>query len=735
MTRLSRRALLASLGATTLTLAGCTSSDDDSPDKSDSEENGTEDGNGNPGGDETPDGADTSDEENSEQESTETDLDVPSSLEAGLGFVHLPESWDGTILRLSRPDRSQERSVTGSEGLFLTDDSTLEWVVTVGRPEAFVNGVVATGSVTVAESDQVSASGTQNGFDVYEAEDGFGSDSEMTHLATDGEFLVAGTQDWVETALSNHAEGVSPLASRDGVGAIVDALGVDNDFLTVAIGSSLVEEEVGGDDFSFSTVPAMFGVSNTRTEETVEHTVATWYTEPTGETERAEFTELVQSEFGLDDEPEQRHDGRLLRIQHSRPYVPPEERPEYPGHLVFTGYDSDADVLRFEFRDGDPVPVEDLEIEIADEPYDDWARGQEEVGEGSVVSIAADAVEPGDSLTVSYDSGEGYSGASTTSVLTHLPVQFSYDPGERRGTIEYIDGPPLPGDRLTLVLGENRTESPWDGQVTAGDSAVIEDVEIGTRATIEYERSDGEQVRVGYGGFRPPGRVEFDYDAPARELTIGYPDHEEEPEGPHRVDPIAREPLPADEYEIRIDGEPADTQLGEAGETFEPSEAITLTDVPIGVEVALLWVGEDGRTEQVAGTHTHPEVSFTFEHRDDGAVVVRHDGGMPVDAGKLAIETVGPNERTVQWDGTDTVTEGDQLAIEDVDEAALLLIRYDGQVLAQAHTAEIGDEESGSTNEGSDGMEDGSDSTESGSESTEGESGSMGRLFGPVTAR
>jgi len=721
MTRLSRRALLAGLGATTLTLAGCTSSDDDAT-ESDSEENGTEDGNENPADDETPEGEDTSDEENSEQESPERNLEVPSSLEAALGFVHIPESWDGAILGLSRPDRSRERPATGTGRLFLTDDSTLDWVVTVGRPEAFVSGVVAAGSLAVTEGDQVSASGTQNGFDLYETEEGFGDESEMTHLATDGEFLVAGTPEWVETALSNHAEGVSPLASRDGVGAVVEALGVDNDRLTVAIGSELIDEEFSDDGFSFSTVPAMFGVSNTRTDETVEYTVATWYPEPAGDTERAEFTELVQSEFDFDDEPEQRHDGRLLRIQHSQPYVPPEERPEYPGHLIFTGYDSEADVLLFEFRDGDPVPAEDLEIEIGDEPYEgDWARGQEELGEGSVVSIAADAIEPGDNLTVSYDSGEGYSGASTTSVLTHLPVRFRYDPGERRGTIEYVDGPPLPGERLTLALGESRTESPWEGQVTAGDSAVIEDVPIGTTATLEYERSDGEQARVGYGAFRPPGRVEFAYDAPARELTISYPDHEGDPEEPHRFEPIPREPLPADEYEIRIDGEPADTQLGEAGETFEPSEAMTLTDIPIGAEVALVWVGEDGRTEQVAGTYTHPEVSFAFERRDDGAVVVRHDGGMPVDADKLAIETVGPEERTVSWDGTDTVTEGDQLAIEDVEEGALLLIRYDGQVLARKHTAEIGDESPDSTDEGSDGMEDGSDST--------------GRLLGPVMAR
>jgi len=75
---------------------------------------------------------------------------------------------------------------------------------------------------------------------------------------------------------------------------------------------------------------------------------------------------------------------------------------------------------------------------------------------------------------------------------------------------------------------------------------------------------------------------------------------------------------------------------------------------------------------------------------------------MQVDAGKLAINTVGPEERTLQWEGTDTVTEGDRLVIEDVDEAVLLLVRYEGEVLARTHTAELGEEGSDGTAEGSD---------------------------------
>jgi len=626
---------------------------------------------------------------------------VPQELDDALGYVYRPEGDGGTVLRISRHE-----SDPGSErmGLHptLTEVGDPSWVVYVGAQAgtASQTGLVATGSFDApGDTDKYTPDGSRGDFERFR----IGRDEEADDrlLATDGETVLLGSPDWVASTLDRHESGEETFVEETtGVEPLLSSLAFAGQTVVVD-DDEIIREPFSEQDVDEAALPDLLAVDYRRTDEEVAYTIGGWFEQPPESANVDALETFLTSQLGMDDPTvEVREEAQVAIASGTRPYTPPEERPETAGIPRFHGYDADAGEVLLRFDRGEPLPVDRYELEIDGEVYDgDWARGQDRIGEGDVIAVDADAIEPGDDLSVSYESPDGSFGSSTgTSALRRLPFRVDYDPDARTATITYGEAPPIAGDRLRVLVGDDEsTHRPWDGTLTQGDAVTVSDLPIDTYLEIEYERSDGETVRVGGHPLTAPGRFAFDYDGQAEALTITYPEREVPDSGrrPPGATVPDNDPLPADRYEVVVDGEPASRQWTDHGEQIGVGDILELEDVPVDTEVTVYWVGEDGDRHEVDGTVTVPDAEFAFAYdAENEELTVRHDGGQPVSADRLTIRLHGPEDRTASWDGTDSITEGDEHVLEDVDEQAFVVVTYgDRRLLARTHVQELLDGE------------------------------------------
>lgn len=612
----------------------------------------------------------------------ETDA-LPSGLAATLEYVY-PSTDEGTVLRITRVPENPQRD-PGRYHPRLTEFGEPEWVVVDGALSGG-SGIVATGSFDLdADTEEYSADGSRGSFDLYRVGDA-DEDVERDRLATDGETLLLGSSDWVSSALDRaSADEPTYLESTDGVRSLLGVADFAGQTTLVddeeQIRTPFERTEIDPDHY-----PDRLLASFTRTDDSISYTLAGWYANlpEDGATEPVESylsTQLSMEQIATD----VREDDNVVVASGSRPYTPPEERPETAGHPRFHGYDAEADEILFRFDRGEQLPVDHYEIEIDDEVYDgDWARGQDEIGEGSVIGVDAAAVEPGDHFTVSYDSpDDSYGSSSGTTVLRNLPFAVDFAPDERTGELRYVEGPPLDADRIAVVVDgeEDAAREPWSGELQSGDTATLSDLSIEGHVVVRYERTDDDPVRIGGASYGPPGHFAFEYDGRNERLTIAYPDFEDRvsnrrhPAMGHRQD---QEPLDAERFEITVDGEPADRQWTDVDGEVEPGSELELADVPVDTAVSVDWIGGDGTRHVIDRTHTVPDVEFSYGYdAEAGELTVTHAGGQPVDAEKLGLRFHSDGERTVAWDDDDgTVSEGDDVVVDDVPEHGFVVVNY-----------------------------------------------------------
>ncbi len=677
MPRISRRALLVAGGTTILTGAsGCLGRAPDA-------------GNG----------EDPADGDGGDSDAAPGDAVLQPSLEPAFEYVF--PSGDGDMAVRIRKPTADGPSFSGHLEHYLTNDASLEWIVQprAGPSGRQGGGLVLAGSISVdTGKDAVSPTGSTGGLDTYELDsEQFGEDGPGL-LATDGDVGLVGPADWVEKTVSSHAAGETTyLEAVPAARTVLSAVGFERRILVIdgeeAIGSAFEDTAVAS-----AGLPSLVGFSAKQTDEHRTFHMALQYRSVPDEADSEAVASFASETFGIDGPDVQRRPSdKLLVFSATQSYTPPEERPDRAMHPRFHEYDEESGAVLFRFGSGEQLPVERFGIEIEGESYEgDWARGQETIGEGHVIAIDAAAIEPGDQLSVTYEAPDGgYSGSSGTTVLRRLPFLADFDPDARSATVTYLEGPPLPADRLGVVIearDEGGTEAgrgagserrPWSGTLTEGDTIELSDLPLEGHGEVTYERSDGETVRIGQLRFRPPGEFEFEYDGTRKRLTVTYPEPPKEDgmqERPawaaaHRRDP---EPLDPEPYEIRIDGTRAETQWDAVGDRIEPGESVTLGNVPVGAEVGVVWQGADGTAVTVGETVTLPTIEFAFDH-DVGSetVTVRHAGGQAVDAGKLTLRLL-PGERTVEWTGTETVEPGDELTIEDLDRVDIVVVEFAG---------------------------------------------------------
>ena len=680
MTRLSRRDLLAGTGTVALAgVAGCLGGNgDDDPDS----------GPADPG---------------SEAETNwRDDLDLPESLVSALAYVY--QHGDNLVLGTGRLLRGEDDGLGGPYGDALASAS-VESLLQYG---AATTGDAPAVSVWVGEFEldpDLSVS-NRNGFAVHEIDapdkqdaSGMLPDGDIV-VATDGGVLVAGKRDQVIAALDSHEAGEEPyLLANDRFRTVLNELAVA-DGVAVTNDAEVLFEEFG-QSVDLASLPTPLGYALEQGQDTVQWQFAAGTTD---ESVAGELAAVGSSLSGLDREAfDHRVADDILVVEAARTVTPPDDSPPEGSPSLgvprFDTYDESTGEVLLRFERGESVPVDSVTIEIEGEPYEgDWARGAETVGGGSRIAIDADAIEPGDRLRLAYEREDGSASTGERQILRFLPFEFSYDPDAGTATLTYVDGPPLSGERTDLRTGEDPLENgeqvrALSGGLTKGDTLTVDAVEPGATLLVAYERTDGETIPLTGHTARPPG--EFSLENNDGQLVVTRPSYRGGEDGSESdgsgesdgsdgsegdaVRPPEQEPLPAARYEVRIDGEPTETQWTDEGETIDPGDTLVAGEIQAGSVASVVWVGETAEFELVR-RRVPPNITVVVSYdEDEQQLRLVHDGGESVDADALSVVVGSEEERRVRsWDG-DTVSPGDELTVASVEQQEIVRLQFQGE--------------------------------------------------------
>ncbi|WP_222918028.1 hypothetical protein [Natrinema sp. SYSU A 869] len=375
-------------------------------------------------------------------------------------------------------------------------------------------------------------------------------------------------------------------------------------------------------------------------------------------------------------EPEVEVDGSVVTVSVERDLEAERKVREHesPGYLQpERDVDLDDDILEIEIGRGDPTPIEDLTLEVGGEEYDRdiWADGHGTLEEGDTIVIDMDDVEPNLSIRLRHDHELGGSSSGTT-ILSRFQFEYDYDVDAGTLTVEYADEFPLDGEQVSIVAYDEQptyraredgveprtTVQPWSGTMSTGDKATVEDVRPGDTVLVCWDGTT-HQDSIAQFRARPPGAVEFNYDFESETLsaTLRFEDEGERS---------------ADEYELLIDDEPADTQWTDEAETVTSGATIEVDDVEVGADVTAVW-GED--EIHVGGTHPRPRIQLELDEDEE---TIEHVGGDSVPASELTLHVRAADESTEidldeEIDGE--FAEGDTVPV-DADEIQYATLRY-----------------------------------------------------------
>ncbi len=388
-----------------------------------------------------------------------------------------------------------------------------------------------------------------------------------------------------------------------------------------------------------------------------------------------EVIEALETEFAYmptQDEPEAEVEGTLVTITITRDLAAERAVREHdsPGRLRVNEREIDLeedDYLEIELGRGDPTPVADLSFEVDDEEYDRdvWAGDAKKLEEGDTIRLDMDDVEPNLQLRLQHDHELGSSGSGTT-ILNHFTFRFEYDYDQEAVDVEYADEFPLDGEKLWLAVHDpdatdgprepdqdepepRLSTQPWDGELSTGDEATLEDVHPGDDLIVGWD-GDSRRDSVAQHRIRPPGAATFEYDYDEQTVTATLELEDERD---------------AEKYELRVNDEPTETQWADESDTVTDGATLDATSVDVGSRVTVVWSETE---DQVGWFHTDPPGAATFEYDyDEQTVTATLELEDERDAEKYEL-WVDREPTEAQWtDEYDTVTDGATLEVDDVD--------------------------------------------------------------------
>lgn len=649
----SRRKLLAGIGTSvTLATAGCASSDDEKPEEDEETDEKKENGDEKES-EETPD--DDSSEEEQQPEGAFDSLltylpltektDVPNIYASDVTEMNkVNEPFDSFASEFSLSYLEPHTDdVSKAVGLNADGGST-------GEPISVFRGEIS----PEAESETRQTDAGEE-YEYYEL-------SGRVAAVYDGVSFVANSDQVIESALAANREDESRFLDEKDVTAVITERYPDSDLV---LASGLSENSAGlfpnlkPEDMShFAYAVTVHGPDRLETSFEIKLADADLVTD-----ERVKQVEDLGRNVGpsTGEGTASVEGGRItVRETVDLEKVRKAEEIESPQLDGVHDPDLDAETIEIKIREGDETPVDELELRVNEETYDPdvWAGGKETISAGDAIQIKTEDVSPNTQVTLVHSHEYG-SESSTTTILSWLEFRLSYDRDNRAATLTYTDDIELNGDELYVAVYEGseygvgdekiRSTQPWTGEtVTNGDEVTVEDVD------------PGQALLVGWGGdtqtdslttktVSPPGSASFEHDHAEDTLSVTLQ---------------LEESWDASKFELRVNEEPADTQWTDQGDTVEDGATITVDDLSVRDEVAVLWAPTGAR---VGGYWVSPpgEATFEYDHSSE-ELTITMKLGEPQDAGNYVIKH-NDEETDTQWtDQGDTVEDGDSLTLSDV---------------------------------------------------------------------
>lgn len=330
------------------------------------------------------------------------------------------------------------------------------------------------------------------------------------------------------------------------------------------------------------------------------------------------------------------------------------------GHVDFTYDDAEGTVVG-EYREGEEIAADALELRVNDEPATTQPADEYETfSPGDDVRVAGAPFKTVELVWEGPDDTESGLGRIT---VGRDALEAVYEPETEAVELVYTGTQPADPSALSVDHGGDGPRS-GDGEplfaqqydtLTEGDSVVIEDVAIDDRITVMLvQEGDGYVSHRSLFHFTPEPRWAFRLEERDQGLVAIYREETNRD---------------ADGFRFLVDDEPADVQPADEYETLTDGDEIELREYQAGTEITVEWTVPD-EPREVTNHVVAPDAEFDVEYdSDNGSVTVEHTGGDEIAADDLGVVVEPTMHEPQGWDDYETVSKGDATTV-DLDEAS-----------------------------------------------------------------
>ncbi|ELY86100.1 hypothetical protein [Natrinema altunense] len=336
-----------------------------------------------------------------------------------------------------------------------------------------------------------------------------------------------------------------------------------------------------------------------------------------------------------------------------------EERVLRPDAHVDITYDDEDGTAVVDYKQGEEIPADDLELRINTEPaarqpadeYETFAPGDD----------ISTAVAPFAAVKLVWTGPEDTEDVLDRTFVGRGSFDATYDPDAQ--TVELVYTGEQPADPSALSIDytsgdRSRSDDRKDLEhfsreydtLTAGDSVVIDDVAADDRITVMLvQKGDNFTSSRSIYHFTPVPRRVFTFEDRADGLVAVYRGEDDRD---------------AETFEFQVDGAPSDVQPADRYDTLTADDEIELGRFDAGTEVTVEWVAPDDPYE-ISDHVVLPDADFDIEYdAEEETVTVEHAGGDEIDAADLGVVVEPSSLEPRGWEDQETVSNGDTTTID-----------------------------------------------------------------------
>lgn len=366
-----------------------------------------------------------------------------------------------------------------------------------------------------------------------------------------------------------------------------------------------------------------------------------------------------------------------ITLEHNHEYGTNASSTQILSHLRFEpSYDKNSQTATLTYRDD--VKLDGDHINVAVYEGDRYGNGGEKLRSSQPVSggtlengdeLTVENVDPGQSIIVGWKSDSWEDSLYNHTISPPGNATFEYDHSTDTLTVTLKLENAQDASNYELRVEDEPTDTQWSDEystVEDGDSLTVDGLSIQDQVTLMWTPTDS---HVDTHWISPPGRVSFEYDPGSKEITATMElDSEQD----------------AADYEILVNGDTAETQWTDQGDTVSGGDTVTLSGLSPGDRVRVSWK----QSETPIGFHSVDPpgtVDFSFD-QETNELEVGLSLEAPVDASNYTIRVDDEPASSQFTDLGETVEDGDSLTLEGVERGSTVSVTWGADEITVGRT-------------------------------------------------